>query len=145
MGKNWLNILARSLDQKLDPEEEQALSQQLKQSTELRENAEILDQLREQLPLTYSDLPAVDFSGQILQAVSESSIDGDIRVVQLFDKWAPQVAAACLIIMSSIGVSIYVQEGQINTDTVMGIDQLESEDAYAILSEEEIKQINESE
>jgi ferric-dicitrate binding protein FerR (iron transport regulator) len=122
INSKYVDLLYRAQDAPLSPEEERELSQALEQSAELRATQERLLKLRKAL----SDLqPAPDpaFTGKVMARMEEGA---------LLQPWLRRVAAACFLLIAAAFVSLYLSEGSLSTDTLIGVEELQPEDATAL-------------
>ncbi len=117
-----INWIYRSLDGGLSPKEEHALQQALQASAELREEQEKIRRLRSALR---DFQPAVDegFTRRVFSKVREESVTAH---------WLRSVAAACLLLIASAFIGLYLAEGSLSQDTLIGVEELQPEDATAL-------------
>lgn len=120
-------LLLKSLDQALSVKEQDQLDQALAQSAALQTAKVKLIQMRDLLAQkTISETPD-GFSQNILRGIQPT------KVIQL-NSWMPQIAAACLIILSTALISIYTMEGTLSTEALLGVQDLSPEEAYTLLT-----------
>lgn len=122
IDSKYIDWLYRAPDAPLTPEEEQELSEALKQSAELRATQARLLKLR----IALGDLrpgPNPAFTAQVMAKVQESA---------LLQPLLRRVVAACLLLIAAAFVSLYLSEGSLSTDTLVGVEELQPEDATAL-------------
>lgn len=120
-------LLLKSLDQRLNTDEQQRLNQALAASEDLRMEKESLLALRAVLSeQTVSATPS-NFTRGVLQHIQQP------RVIQL-NSWMPQIAAACLILLCTALISIYTMEGTLSTEALLGVQDLSPEEAYTLMT-----------
>jgi len=129
-----LELLALSFDQDLAKEEQQQLDEAFAKHPELeKEKAELLA-LRTSLA-SQKIRPNADFVNSVLEktratkSVQKNGFENTIT--NLF----PRVAAACVIVLLASLLSIYFQEGGLNTETLLGLTEISPEEAYSFLEE----------
>jgi len=129
MKENWSDLLTRSLDEQLSPEDEQLLAKALDQSADLRREREQLLRMRQ---LLQKATPAADPTFVDKVIVRMQPVQFGAKVVTLF----PKIAAACALIFAlTLGV-LYSSEAEWVNDEVVGVESLQPEDAHWYLSEE---------
>ena len=117
-----IDLLYRAQDHPLSPAEERELALALEQSPALR--AERGQLLRLRAVLGQMKPPArTDFTAQVMAQV-------EARAVSL--RWLRRVAAACLLLLAGAFLTLYLSEGSLSTDTLIGVQELKPEDATAL-------------
>lgn len=119
-------LLLRSFDGALNAEEQTALTAALARSERLREEQRQLKEIRSLLTGLQAS-PATDFT------------DGVVAKLQVWQEetrlvsWVVRLAAACLLLFTLGVLSLYWQEGVLNVDVILGLEDLAPEDAYSLL------------
>lgn len=121
-------ILLRSLDQELTSEEQAQLEAALLESAALRQEKAELLQMRELVAglrmRRDSDFPVRVMTR--LRKERKGSFLADL--VSL----SPKVAAACILFMLATLFSIYLREGRLTPEVIIGVEHLTPEDAIGI-------------
>ena len=120
-------LLLKSLDQTLHPDEQNQLDQALAQSEDLRREKKSLMALRLALSRQAVSTTPSNFSQVIWQKVQQPK-------VILLNRWMPQIAAACLILLCTALIGIYTLEGTLSTEALLGIQDLSPEEAYTLMT-----------
>lgn len=121
------DLLYRSVDIALSPAEEQALAEGLSRFPELEAERDQLLRIRKALAgMEVSATPA-DFSESVLTKQQRPQI---IRL----QSWAPQITAACIIVVLAFVLSVYFGEGSLDMTSVLGVEELSPEEAYTLLN-----------
>jgi len=126
-----LDLLIKSLDNELSPQEQQMLEQALSESEALRRERDQLLAMRSAL----GELPPVHdpaFSERVMQRLHEKSITSTALIAAMF----PRVAAACILVLFAFLLSIYVSEGSLTSDALLGTQELTVDEAYSLAAEE---------
>ncbi|MEM6725243.1 MAG: hypothetical protein AAF598_14480 [Bacteroidota bacterium] len=126
-----IDLLHASYDRELTRKEAQFLEQALSNDPDLLREKQQLDQLRALLSTQQSSLQE-----SVADAVIQELEAEKVALSNDLVRWFPRVAAACLMIIFAMLVQIYVQNGTINSDSLMGIQELELYDAYSLTLEE---------
>lgn len=121
-------LLVQSLDTELEPQEQKILELALQGRPEWRAKKEELLALRATLGSLHVAEQA-DFVDQVMLRVAKAKS----RVIQL-PQFVAQIAAACVLLVLSVLMSLYFSEGSLNTDVLLGIQDLSPEDAYTLLN-----------
>ena len=126
-----LNLLIRSMDMELAKADALALEQALSDSEALRDEKVRLIAMREQLEdWTAPEDP--NFAERVLTNLGKQ-VEEDLSavIIRLF----PRVAAACVLILGvALGV-IYVTEGSLMMDTIIGVNEVLLEDAVLLVED----------
>ena len=127
--EKMLELLLRSLDETLSPEETEQLTEALQQSEKLRqEKAAILD-LRQQLA-DWQPAPDAAFSARVMQQIGkQAEEDLSAVIVRLF----PRVAAACVVVLFLALGGIYYTEGNLMMENIIGVNEMLTEDAIMLV------------
>lgn len=132
MKEEWLELLTRSLDEDLSAEERMRLNTALATHDWLREEQKKLLQMRVLLGQWQPEANP-SFADGVMQAIGqEQSQEGTALFVRLF----PKVAVACALFFM-IGLStIYLSEGSLSTDAIIGLEDWSVEDVYSMTDTE---------
>lgn len=127
MKKDTINeLLLRSFDEELSPEERAGLDAALADSEALRLEKQQLEKLRNLLGGLQAEVDRT-FAGKVMSKVSISPVEATLLSL------LPRAAAACLIILLLTLIGIYLAEGSLSTDAIIGVSNLAPEDAYTYL------------
>jgi len=127
MDNQLLDLLIESFDRDLNPDEKKNLNQALATNAELRAEKDRLLKMR----IIFSsskigkDEGFVDRVMNMLDQEKQLIDNFSSRIVTLF----PRVAAACIILITALLVSVYMTQGSISLDTLMGLNDLSFDDA----------------
>ena len=126
---NIKDLLIRSFDEELSPDDAVMLEDALKQSSALRAEKQRLEQMRRAI----AELQAPE-DGQFAQRVMAKLREGrkktlNSRLVSIF----PKVAAACLLVFMLSLLAIYFSSGTLSIDAIIGVEELTPEDASIYL------------
>ncbi len=126
-----LDLLLRSLDTELSRTETERLEQALQESEVLREEKNRLLAMREQLGAwSASDDPS--FADRVMVKLGKKAEeDLSAVIIRLF----PRVAAACVLILAVALGTIYVTEGSLMLDTIIGVNEVVLEDAVLLVED----------
>ena len=131
MDKEALKILlVRSLDEALTDREKALLEEALREHEWLREEQKLLLAIRAQLATFQAPLNT-NFTQDVLFQLesAKEQIESKTTIVYLF----PKVAAACVIIMLAFFINLYLSQGYIDWDSLVGIQDVSPEEAYSYL------------
>lgn len=128
---NILDLLLRSMDMELPEAEAEKLEQALQESASLQQEKVRLLAMREQLEAwtapedpTFADRVMVNLGKQVEEDLSAV-------IIRLF----PKVAAACVLILAVALGTIYVTEGSLMLDTIIGVNEVVLEDAVLLVED----------
>ncbi|MBX2874529.1 MAG: hypothetical protein KTR30_20575 [Saprospiraceae bacterium] len=126
-----LDLLIRSMDTELTKGDALELEQALLNSEALRGEKARLIALREQLEdWTAPEDPT--FAERVLtQLGKQAEEDLSAVIIRLF----PRVAAACVLILGVALGTIYVTEGSLMLDTIIGVNEVLLEDAVLLVED----------
>lgn len=129
MKQELLELLAKSLDEQLTAGEVTQLEEALADYAWLREERVKLLQMRELLgQWTVSVNPG--FTDGVMKAIeTEKEMTSSSLFVRLF----PKVAVACLIFLAVELTVIYITEGSLSTDAIIGLEDLSVEDDFTFV------------
>lgn len=126
--KNYIKeLLYRALDVPLSPGEEQDLAEGLIRFPELATERDELLGMREALAAMKVSATPSGFSESVLAKRQPP------RIIPL-QRWAPQIAAACVLVVLTFVLSIYFGEGSLDMTSVLGVEELSPEEAYTLLN-----------
>lgn len=127
MKKENINeLLLLSFDQELSPEERAGLDAALADSEALRREKQQLEKLRDLLGGLRAEADRT-FAGKVMSKLGASPVEATLLSL------LPRAAAACLIILLLTLIGIYLSEGSLSTDAIIGVSNLAPEDAYTYL------------
>ncbi len=135
MEKEWRNLLIRSLEEPLSMEESNRLKNALQKSPELRKEQEELQALR-QLLASFSVAKSDAFVDKTMQIIQQKRINGDEKINQFLIAIFPKAAAACVLLLATFMLYILFSEGSLDTETLVGLNDLTPEEAYSFLIDE---------
>lgn len=128
---NILDLLLRSMDMELPEAEAEKLEQALQESASLQQEKVRLLAMREQLEAwtapedpTFADRVMVNLGKQVEEDLSAV-------IIRLF----PKVAAACVLILAVALGTVYVTEGSLMLDTIIGVNEVVLEDAVLLVED----------
>lgn len=128
MDSQLLNLLIESFDRDLNATEQDQLNKALLVSPELKAEKDKLIAMRSMfsnVSISEDDTFVTRLKERLsLDRQTENSFNA--KVVHLF----PRVAAACMIIIAALLMSVYVGEGTISMDSLMGVQDITIEDAF---------------
>ena len=122
------DLLIRSLDEELSAAEQEQLNRALAVSEELRLEREQLLRLRAALASLQPE-PMPDFADRV-KARLDDATSLTVAIVRLF----PRVAAACVLVLLFVLLAVYLSEGNLSTEAIIGTQELTVEDAYALVN-----------
>ncbi len=127
MKKDTINeLLLRSFDEELSPEERAGLDAALADSEALRLEKQQLEKLRNLLGGLQAEVDRT-FAGKVMSKVSISPVEATLLSL------LPRAAAPSLIFLLLTLIGIYLAEGSLSTDATIGVSNLAPEDAYTYL------------
>lgn len=128
MEKTIKDLLLYALDNEITPAQQVHLEKTLAESEDLRQEKEQLLQMR----TLVSELRVrrdLSFSERVMTRLHQKEKRGFFSdIVSL----SPKVAAACIIFMLATTVGIYMREGSLSPDVIIGIENLTPEDAIGV-------------
>ncbi len=120
-------LLFRSFDEPLLPEEEKQLKKALKQSEALRKEKNELEAVRTVMS-DYSPSFGDGFSKTVLDRIEAMADDSNLY--HLFKRFALGGVAAILILL----ISVYFTDGNLSTDSLLGLSDLSTDNILLALS-----------
>ncbi|MCB0561485.1 MAG: hypothetical protein H6573_09415 [Lewinellaceae bacterium] len=119
-------LLLRSFEQQLSAEERGRLDAALAGSEELRREQQQLEKVRHWLG-SLQATPKNGFVDGVMKELNTSPVEATLLSI------LPRAAAACLIVLLLTLIGIYMAEGSLSTDAIIGVNNLAPEDAYSYL------------
>ena len=126
-------LMFSSLEGTITPGEQKELDQLLGSDPAYREQYDQLLQIREGLHSWTVPEEGGWTESQVDHLVKRAMRRQEAVIVTLGRHWQKIAAACVIILLVSIG-SIYVQSGTLDSDTLVGIDEIEADEAYTYLS-----------
>lgn len=120
-----LELLRQSLDRELPASESIRLAQSLEANEWLREELALLQTLRNSLKQLHP-APSPSFTTKVLQRLPEEQQ----LLRPLIVRWRSVAAAACIALLLGLGL-IYNASGNLESETILGLEQMELDDVYA--------------
>jgi anti-sigma factor RsiW len=128
---NLSELLIRSLDDALPPAEQTALDAGLAASPALREEHRQLLAMRKALGQIKA-APAPNFTDQVMRRLPiRQGLSFTSAIIRLY----PQAAAACVAVLIIGLLSIYLSEGNLSVEALVGIQELSVDEAYSLVIE----------
>ncbi|MBK7871043.1 MAG: hypothetical protein IPJ74_10320 [Saprospiraceae bacterium] len=128
MDKSALELLISSLDQELAPKDQFRLEEALAASQELRQEREEFLRMRE-LVADLRVQRSNEFVDELMSKLPQQKESGFWADIVFL---SPKVAAACIIFVVVSLLGVYIMEGRLNSEIIIGVEQLTPEDAYSI-------------
>jgi anti-sigma factor RsiW len=135
MKKEWTNLLIKSFDQELSAIEKKELEQALANSAALRAEKEALLNTR-QLFASFSPKADNDFATKVLNRIEKKKPVIKKNLTFYLSHIYPKAVAACILILFSFIAFIYLSEGSLDSDALIGINDLSPDEAYSFLTDE---------
>ena len=136
MKQDLHQLLIRSLDETLTPQEQQRLDDALSASTKLRQEKAQLLQMRN-LVAALRVKRDTNFAERVMARISRkedaSLLNG---IVSLF----PKLAAACLLVFMLSLLGIYTYQGSLSGEVIIGVENLLPEDANSIVFDTDFRE-----
>lgn len=125
------DLLIHSLDNELTPTQQAHLEKALVESETLRQEKEQLLQMRSLIAelRVRRDLSFPERVINRLHTKEKRGFFSDLVAL------SPRVAAASVIFIVAMTVGIYLREGSLSSDVIIGIEELTPEDAFGIENE----------
>jgi predicted nuclease with TOPRIM domain len=126
--KEMLDILIRSLDQESGQEEKARLQEALEHSEDLRREKARLEQMRAWLAGLQAPIDE-RFADRVADRIEEEKNSSfNTVILNLF----PKAVAACLLVFMLTLMGIYLSEGALSADAIIGVDDVTLEDTYSL-------------
>lgn len=123
-----LEILIRSLDQEPGQEEKARLEEALEHSEDLRREKARLEQMRAWLAGLQAPIDE-RFADRVADRIEEEKNSSfNTVILHLF----PKAVAACLLVFMLTLMGIYLSEGALSADAIIGVDDVTLEDTYSL-------------
>lgn len=126
-----LDLLLKSLDEELTPEERASLDRALAASEALRHERDQLLAMRTALG-QLQPLPDASFAGRVMDRIQAQETTMTAIILQLY----PRVAAASVVVILVVLLAVFFTEGSLTPDTLIGVDKLTVDDAYSLVASE---------
>lgn len=126
-----LALLIRSMDTELNEADARKLEQALRGSVALRDEKARLTGMREELR-NWEAVEDPTFADRVIAQLGKQ-VEEDLSavIIRLF----PRVAAACVLILGVALGTIYVTEGSLMLDTIIGVNEVLLEDAVLLVED----------
>lgn len=126
-----LALLIRSMDTELNEADALKLEQALRGSVALRDEKVRLTGMREELR-NWEAVEDPTFADRVIAQLGKQ-VEEDLSavIIRLF----PRVAAACVLILGVALGTIYVTEGSLMLDTIIGVNEVLLEDAVLLVED----------
>jgi len=134
MKKEWMDLLMKSFEEVLTEAEAKELAEALAQSDKLqKEQAELLKtrQLVGSFSIGKNDL----FVDNIMDTIEQETIVAKQKITYYLAAIYPKAVAACLVILMGFIAYLYLSEGNLDTEILVGIADLSPDEAYSFLEE----------
>ena len=128
---NANTLLTESFDRQLTPEEQSFLNQALARDPELKAAQIQLRQIREGLAQLQVS-PKIGFADAVMSQVSKVSSGG---IVHQLARLLPRLTAAAVLVATFSLLSIYFTSDSLDTDSLIGYQDLQPEEAAYVLEE----------
>lgn len=129
MKKEWLDLLIYSMDHPLTPEEQKILDEALSLSKALKKEQEQLLAMRSLLSQNTPPASPIFVENVIAKLARPQQPKLTTIIVDLY----PQIAAACVIFIAVALSAIYVSEGSLTYDALVGVNELSFGDANTLI------------
>ena len=126
MKKDIHDLMVHALDNELTAEDASRLEQALSESVELRNEQQQLLRMRQMFATTQPE-PSAVFVDNIIARLAKPK---QPRLEVLIIKMLPQIAAACILAFAVSLSAIYLSEGTLSLDAVIGVEELSLDDAH---------------
>ncbi len=130
--EKYINLLIRSLDQQLPEQEQKQLEEALKRFPELAKEKEELLIMRSTIKEKYPERDYL-FINSVMDAVAPPEKVTGPAFSSLLARLFPQVALASVLLILGAVLSIYIMEGQLSTEILLGVKNLTPEEVIAVL------------
>lgn len=129
MKQEWLDLLIYSMDNSLTPEEQKTLDEALSLSEALRKEQEQLLAMRNLLSQNTPPASPIFVENVIAKLARPQQPKLTTIIVDLY----PQIAAACVLFIAVALSAIYVSEGSLTYDALVGVNELNFGDANTLI------------
>lgn len=130
MDEKMIELLLYSLDNELTKAEQEQLDTALANSAALRAERDALLEMRNALANFSVDEDAT-FTDDLMQRIQIEK--RNVPIQSNIRKLFPRVAAACILLVLLSVVAIYMTEGNLSIEAIVGVQDLSPEDAYSYL------------
>jgi hypothetical protein len=129
MKQEWLDLLIYSMDHPLTPEEQKTLDEALSLSDALKKEQEQLLAMRNLLLQNTPPASPIFVENVIAKLARPQQPKLTTIIVDLY----PQIAAACVLFIAVALSAIYVSEGSLTYDALVGVNELSFGDANTLI------------
>ena len=129
MKNEWLDLLIYSMDNPLTPEEQKTLDEALSLSKALKKEQEQLLAMRNLLSQNTPPASPIFVENVIAKLARPQQPKLTTIIVDLY----PQIAAACVLFIAVALSAIYVSEGSLTYDALVGVNELSFGDANTLI------------
>ncbi|MCH2084230.1 MAG: hypothetical protein MK226_17670 [Saprospiraceae bacterium] len=129
MKQEWLDLLIYSMDHPLTPEEQKTLDEALSLSDALKKEQEQLLAVRNLLLQNTPPASPIFVENVIAKLARPQQPKLTTIIVDLY----PQIAAACVLFIAVALSAIYVSEGSLTYDALVGVNELSFGDANTLI------------
>jgi hypothetical protein len=129
MKQEWLDLLIYSMDNSLTPEEQKTLDEALSLSEALKKEQEQLLAMRNLLSQNTPPASPIFVENVIAKLARPQQPKLTTIIVDLY----PQIAAACVLFIAVALSAIYVSEGSLTYDALVGVNELNFGDANTLI------------
>jgi hypothetical protein len=126
-------LMMKSLDESLSIDEQIKLDETLNSSQEMQKEYQELRQMRHLLEHYEVPDDALWSDQEILDFIPVTRSQNGARIFLLGRYWSKIAVACAIAFMVSLG-SVYFQNGSLDGDTLVGIDEINADEAYTYLS-----------
>ncbi len=124
-------LLLRSFDEDLSPQEQQQLQKALKESAELRQKKRELEEVEALLRNADMTTTIPFFTGKVMTKIEDLH---STQALSLMDEFAlslsrifPKVALSSLSLLLVLTAGLYLSEGNLSSNTLLGTSDISSE------------------
>ena len=129
MKQEWLDLLIYSMDNPLNPEEQKTLDEALSLSEALKKEQKQLLAMRNLLSQNTPPASPIFVENVIAKLARPQQPKLTTIIVDLY----PQIAAACVLFIAVALSAIYVSEGSLTYDALVGVNELNFGDANTLI------------
>ena len=132
-GNDIQGLMLKSLEEPLDSYEQILLEDALGSSAEMRKKYQDLKEVRQLLNTYELDSDSLWSEEEIIRFIPVQKAENQAKTFVLGRYWS-RIAAACVIALVISMGSVYFQNGSIDADTLVGIDDIYADEAYTYLN-----------
>ena len=138
-NKKLLELLVRSLDSSISNEEQVLLNDALEKNSWLQNEQKELLTIRQHLG-DFEIQQNISFAENVIRALQVKPLN---QFSSQITNWFPRIAMVFAVLFFLVIANIYYSEGQIDSDTIIGLQDLSPEDAYAVIEMNEDPDLSE--